>query len=984
MSGQVTVHSTTSSDLCKPAKHLVRKKRTSRNCGTFSCWWLVLLVAVSCAVSSSTHTGSTDDQLVDRICTSQKKVVEFFSKIKLAKDESDMFCGKNASRCADVCKSDPGDLTINFTEFRFHAEFAVENAHLLSSLIADMRPVNTIWPKGDDSFINHRCNQLETTNFFREGNILFATRARSSALTDNIFAVGGCLGNGVYTGSECFYFPRNLSIDEGENGHHISTLHRVSDDADAPAWYETAKEFLQNSSIQKTDAWLGGECRRLCPRGNLTLLESAESCEIPDDVVCPVHTRYTDSLWVNPYFDCDLGFTWMVTYAAPVAVYHNKTVHYLGMAGIDIDLGRIQISQCSANIANFTGANVFADTNMCDLATSQCQTVIDTNDFKLRDGYYVCKCKEGFYYPHSNNSESISGFQLSERVHNLSASSCEAGIRAELQYFKCEKCPNRCRTCTSSQDDCRYKTKLAIVLPFHIVNGLAVVLIVALLIYVIVKRKEAPIRSASWQFLVVILSGCLLAFAGLFGESQASKVTCIMFHWTVEVGFALSYGSILLKSWRIEQIFSNKAMIKPRGKTRLKNNDLALYLVVFVLLFCIVLSIATSADLLAVEEDKEIIDHQPYYFDRCNDKSFKYFTLAVHLTVVLFNSFLCFKLRRVLNDYAESREISIIVYLSSLIEILAFVGKAVLETTPDIQYAVRSLEVFFQFGVMAAVLYLPKVRRVEWPTKEELTLSKATTAQMRLMRSTSATALRRRGTVSLDSVHRDSVLDWAQQHPDSALGHAFSMKGGERRRLASEYSAYGSKPSLRGLNGYMGSSDFSLPRKSTGSGDGRPMRTYRSQSLALSSGGSFLSPRDFPRSSGVSSSVGRSSIGSFGSISEASENPPISPLCPLSPTSITTNEDVIVFPACTSSAGLSSLTTNSFELERRHSTPANVGVCSSKSSGPAVIVTTQMKTMATSPTSRYSDVQEVDESELVLPSVKITVTGTQDMEEAIV
>eukprot|EP00117_Sycon_ciliatum_P021370 scpid38234/ scgid18755/ len=36
------------------------------------------------------------------------------------------------------CETSPGDLAINFSSFRVYAEFAVENAHMLSSLIAEL------------------------------------------------------------------------------------------------------------------------------------------------------------------------------------------------------------------------------------------------------------------------------------------------------------------------------------------------------------------------------------------------------------------------------------------------------------------------------------------------------------------------------------------------------------------------------------------------------------------------------------------------------------------------------------------------------------------------------------------------------------------------------------------------------------------------------------------------------------------------------
>eukprot|EP00117_Sycon_ciliatum_P027110 scpid38233/ scgid22098/ Probable G-protein coupled receptor 158 len=588
-------------------------------------------------------------------------------------------------------------------------------------------------------------------------------RARNSAQADNVFAAGGCIGEGPFNTSQCYYQYRNrqpVPNDRVPGILHYNSLITSPESPVAPRWYSQPKEWLQDPAKHKDDAWLGGRCRHLCPDGSSLRQVSMGRCRIPDYLICPVHTKYSDSLWVNPYFDCELGFTWMVTYSAPVSVYHNNTVHYLGMTGIDVDLDKIPIDQCSVELNGRAEGygSVFADTNLCDTDTTVCVTSEARNTSQLIAGRYTCVCKEGYYYPHTlGNTNEILGSSLTSLDIIWAQDQCAAEVRKKLHLFRCAKCPHHCKYCISPADDCRYKNKVSITAPAHCVNALALVLVVSLLIYVIRERSEAILRSASWKFLVAILIGCIVAYIGLFIGSTPSRWNCSLFKWLSEIGFALSYGSILLKSWRIEQIFSRKMMSKTRPQSHLRDVNLAAYLVVLVLVWCFILTAATLSKQLASEADEVLMTgkDQPQYFERCEENAFKFVAFAVHLLLLLSSSFLCFKLRRVLNDYAESREISIIVYLSSLVELLAFTGKLFLRATPDIHYAVHSLESLFLFGVMPAILVLPKVRRIR-VSKLERGHSSVSSARLKLRRSSSDLRRLRMNTIPLSSFHQGS------------------------------------------------------------------------------------------------------------------------------------------------------------------------------------------------------------------------------------
>ena len=872
--------------------------------GRHTAWLIAVLLAVLCVSVSAQEESSVEGvtglgkRLQQRFNTSKSD--DFFSVIKKAKD-IDKNCKTSTGVCKEACLKSPGSLDIKYDEFRFHAEFAVENGQLLSTLISRL-PFDGIWHRSERSLANGNCSGSSYVNFFSGGNTLFLTRGRSSAQTDNVYAVGGCLGNGIFNDSECFYYRRRNTTDGSDeeiddpNAYKLSyfTENMGSD----PPWFETPRIWIdrQLGGAVGNKSWVGGPCQQYCP-GNDSRLDQLSHCYIPENLTCPVLTRYSEDLWIEPYFDCELGHIWMITYAAPVSVYQNGTVYYLGMTGVDIELDRIKINQCSLESSGI--GNVFANTHLCDSDTSTCQ-VQNVSGLQLRRGLYNCVCKDGYY-----NATEISGEMLENIAtdwrkkhtdsYGVVSVSALGDLTKDLVKHQCKPCEHRCKTCTSASDDCRYESSKVAMAVLHTINGAATIALVLLLVYVLRKRQESAIRSASWQFLVVILSGALLAYVGLFISAfPTSRSTCTVYFWLDEIGFTLSYGSILLKSWRIEQIFSNKTMSRPRKRTRLQNQDLALYLILLLGLCALIQSSATASGRLNTKEGQT---DQSLYYDVCTQGVFAYIHLFFHLLVLLPSTYLCFKLRRVLTDYAESREISVIVYFTVLIEIVAFVSTTVLsDIIPEYWYSIRSLTAMFVFTIMCGILFFPKIRKVQWPTKEEIEAAKGGGRQMTLLRgSTSSSMLRRRGTVSLDLYHRDSILD-SSQLPSEATSSVvrYHRRGSRDQSLA--MGSFGSMASR--------SSRFSISSRSSTDGALRlgsvssnveshlvrspGMRTQRSQSLAIPGATDLLAH-----------SVRSASLTSPLSLIPSESNTIIEEDRPLSPDSCgsNTSQEVVIFPS---------------------------------------------------------------------------------------
>lgn len=82
------------------------------------------------------------------------------------------------------------------------------------------------------------------------------------------------------------------------------------------------------------------------------------------------------------------------------------------------------------------------------------------------------------------------------------------------------------------------------------------------LIGFIVKYRDAPVvKSASWEFMTLILVGCIVMVVGSFmWIVQPNHFICQARIWLWTYGFSISFGSALIKNIRIFMLYNNKSM----------------------------------------------------------------------------------------------------------------------------------------------------------------------------------------------------------------------------------------------------------------------------------------------------------------------------------------------------------------------------------------------------------------------------------------
>ncbi|KAK1805787.1 hypothetical protein P4O66_012773, partial [Electrophorus voltai] len=228
---------------------------------------------------------------------------------------------------------------------------------------------------------------------------------------------------------------------------------------------------------------------------------------------------YGDSYVINssgvqwgeaPFLECEDGHFlpgWLLTLSVPFyGLKPDLSPEFRGVIRMDVNIQGFNVDQC-------TSGNVwFADTHQCNRTSMECE-VVPRQGFRL--GQYCCRCKEGYYSPPPDSQD-------------------QGVNRSQVCYPKmpvCLPCWPGCQKCKDGspcwvQEDWLLRAGLLSMQGFFI--GLALVLML----------KAYQCRRSR----VFIL------------YFKPNTFRCILLRWVRLLGFAIVYGTVILKMYRCVQI----------------------------------------------------------------------------------------------------------------------------------------------------------------------------------------------------------------------------------------------------------------------------------------------------------------------------------------------------------------------------------------------------------------------------------------------
>jgi hypothetical protein len=190
----------------------------------------------------------------------------------------------------------------------------------------------------------------------------------------------------------------------------------------------------------------------------------------------------------------------------------------------------------------------------------------------------------------------------------------------------------------------------------YILASVLIVMSVALLIILIVKRNHSVIRKASPVLCWVIVVGAIICYMSTYFWLQSGDGFCVMRVWLLCLGFAMMYGSFFAKEWRLWRLFTVKS-VKPmtiRDATLLKAVAILVSIEATVMLFWFIFFPYLENVVIDLESSTENITYQCY----SSTPGFLYALLAFNCALLLFGCFLAIKTRKLPQNYNESKHLA--------------------------------------------------------------------------------------------------------------------------------------------------------------------------------------------------------------------------------------------------------------------------------------------------------------------------------------
>ncbi|BFZ12928.1 hypothetical protein BsWGS_15967 [Bradybaena similaris] len=414
-----------------------------------------------------------------------------------------------------------------------------------------------------------------------------------------------------------------------------------------------------------------------------------------DDSIISV--SYDDGHWSVPYFDCGGGYIWMMTYTVPFFGYKNGTFKFKGTSGIDIDLRKVDIDQCPQ--LNSAEENVFAGSSRCKPRTTECEHIPGLG---FRRGSYKCICKRGYYFPDLSASDKFyKGTDVEEEYEKK-----RKGTPSRYdQNFECLSCAPGCDSCTDPSP-CMLALNWVLRSILLAVSGLIMSFLLILIWFTVHYRDVKVLKAASPVLMRVVLFGAFFLYCpSIVGYFEASTIICCMRLWFREIGFSISYGALLLKTWRISVVFR----VRSAQRIKISDGDLIKRLLVIVFVFSAFLAARTVAGMPTVVEGKDVSGLKTYI---CSADWWDHSAAIAELLFLLWGVRLCIVVRKAPSEFNESRFISWAIYNEFLLSLFLNVSMIFLRdpfpTNPDLIYLVLFIHIQLTTTVTLAFLFCSK------------------------------------------------------------------------------------------------------------------------------------------------------------------------------------------------------------------------------------------------------------------------------------
>ncbi|XP_028902244.2 uncharacterized protein LOC105221492 [Zeugodacus cucurbitae] len=530
--------------------------------------------------------------------------------------------------------------------FRVEAEVAVNRANMLTRIFKMTAPAAQA-----------------------DVNLLHASVLSMVEFDDDIFAAGNCFDWNEHPSQSGLFCPFAYRLPAPHLGAILAKdlsmeYHYLGNTSE---WFFQARKNAEKVII-RNEQYLK----------SFHLYSNKTEERIEDDTLA---VKYEDGRWSKPYYDCGGGNIWMLTYTVPFFGYENGTYHFKGTSGIDIDLRRVDIDQCPQRNSPGTTQplNIFAGTDKCKQRTTMCEAL---KGLGFRRGSYKCVCRKGYYFPDTMSSQKFfNGSLLEEEYEKLMLG--RNSTYNIINEYECLPCAEGCDYCEDGSP-CIAALNWPMRTSILVLACTVIGLLPPAAWFTFRYQQVKVVRAASPALLRVIALGAFFIYCtNIVMYPNPNLYTCTARIWLREIGFSLTYGALMLKTWRISVIF------RVRSAKAVKITDAALLKRLGII--CGVIGTCLLVRTLVAPPDVVVgrtADDLKAFL--CKTDYWDYTFTSMEVLFLAWGVRLCIMVRKAPSEFNESRFISMAIYNEFLLTCFLNVSMLFLQSpaNPDLLYII--------------------------------------------------------------------------------------------------------------------------------------------------------------------------------------------------------------------------------------------------------------------------------------------------------
>ncbi|KAI5765808.1 GPR179-like protein [Gulo gulo luscus] len=410
-----------------------------------------------------------------------------------------------------------------------------------------------------------------------------------------------------------------------------------------------------------------------------------------------------------PFLECQEGRLrpgWLVTLSATFyGLQPDLSPEVRGQVQMDVDLQSVDINQCAS------GPGWYSNSHLCDLNSTQC-VPLESQGFVL--GHYLCRCRPGFYGARRSGGLGESAAQPAGQFGAPHGSS--GGL------LRCQPCAEGCTSCRDARP-CLVEEASALRAAVLACQACCMLAVFLSMLLSYRCRRSKRIRTSGVVLLEAILFGSLLLYFPVFIlYFKPSVFRCIALRWVRLLGFATVYGTIILKLYRVLQLFLSRSA--QRGP-HLSNGRLLQRLGLLLLLVLAFLVVWTAGALERGSHAPLVArGHTPAgrHFYLCHHDRWDYIMVVAEVLLLCWGSFLCYATRAVPSAFHEPRYMSIALHNELLLSSAFHAARFLLVPSlhPDWTLLLFFFHTHSTVTTTLALIFIPKFQKPGAPPREEM------------------------------------------------------------------------------------------------------------------------------------------------------------------------------------------------------------------------------------------------------------------------